>query len=492
MAAGIGAAALGFSPDGGTVAAVATSPTGDFLHAWDVAALRLRFSLSLRTRGLGVRPAFSPDGRRIACVLSDRQIGVWETFHGQPVATHRDDIGVIESIAFGRNGQELLAADRDGAVKAWNATDEPGSRVLDAGGIVYQLAVSPDARWIAGVVIPPGPTTELKAAPVVKLWDATGRLVRSFSDPEAARDGESHFGMVSWGRRGDAFVFAQVSVTAPINGKRTFTRGKLIAWDREGNELFRREEKGLALAYSSVHPEASRVAASRERVPRAYPMLYTGQETVVWDLKSGRVVTTIPDCNLSPVLDPQGHRLAGYSRSSDGSWRLCLWDVETGAEITRVELPPTGREPMPFPLLFSPDGRRVAATLHTGRPFDAAEIRRCQLVLWDTTSGRLTRLGDAMGARAFSADGSRIAAVYGGQYSDATSAEVGLWDVATGRQVLLLKGHGLNTAPAANGIAFSPDGRRIVSAVGRRAEANVDTLQVEIRTWDATPWTGTP
>lgn len=108
-------------------------------------------------------------------------------------------------------------------------------------------------------------------------------------------------------------------------------------------------------------------------------------------------------------------------------------------------------------------------------------------MLWDTSNGQLTRLGDAGGERAFNADGSRIAAVYGGQYSDATSASVGLWDVATGRQVLLLKGHSLNTAPAANGIAFTPDGHRIVSAVGRRTEANGDTLQVEIRTWDATP-----
>ena len=489
-ASGIGAAALAFSPDGATLAAVATDPTGDFLHAWDVASARLRFSIPLRSRGVGVRAVFSPDCRRIACVLNDRQVGVWETSHGQPVATHRDDIGVIQSIAFGRDGRELLAADHDGTVKAWSAVDAPGSPVLDAGGIVHDLAVSPDARWIVGVVVPLGPTTELHATPVVKLWDAAGRLVRSFGDPEAARDGESYGGRVSWSPRGDSFVFGQVSLSAPVNGKRTFTRGKLIAWDREGNELFRREEKGLALTYSSLRSDASRVAASRERVLRSYPMLYSGQETVVWDLKTGRVVTTIPDCNLSPVLDPQGRRLAGFARSSDGSWRLGLWDVETGAEITCVELPPTG--PMPFPLQFSPDGLRVAATLHTGRPFDAAEIRRGQLGLWDTSSGQFTRLGDAIGARAFSADGARIAGVYGSQYSDGTSAEVGLWDVATGRQVLLLKGHGLNTARMANGVAFSPDGRRIVSAAARSDVVEVGPSQVEIRTWDATPWTGTP
>ena len=88
------------------------------------------------------------------------------------------------------------------------------------------------------------------------------------------------------------------------------------------------------------------------------------------------------------------------------------------------------------------------------------------------------------------ADGSRIAGVYGGQYSDATSAEVGLWDLATGRQVLLLKGHGLNTARMANSVAFSPDAGRIVSAAARSDVVEVGPSQVEIRSWDATPVSG--
>ena len=91
----------------------------------------------------------------------------------------------------------------------------------------------------------------------------------------------------------------------------------------------------------------------------------------------------------------------------------------------------------------------------------------------------------------FSPDGSRIACLYGSGLSSApVPTEVGLLDAWTGRQVLALKGHGLNTTSWYGGIAFSPDGHRILSAVGRNPFANGPGKQAEIRLWDATPWKG--
>ena len=62
-----------------------------------------------------------------------------------------------------------------------------------------------------------------------------------------------------------------------------------------------------------------------------------------------------------------------------------------------------------------------------------------------------------------------------------------LWDAATGRQVLALKGHSVNTFSRSSGIAFSPDGRRILSAVERRRIATGPAVELEVRLWDATP-----
>ena len=86
-------AALCFSPDGKTLAAVAAYPTGDVLHVWDAGTARSRFSIPLRSRGLRTSAAFSPDGRRIACVLNGLQMGVWDVAEGKQLAVYQDEIG---------------------------------------------------------------------------------------------------------------------------------------------------------------------------------------------------------------------------------------------------------------------------------------------------------------------------------------------------------------------------------------------------------------
>lgn len=87
------------------------------------------------------------------------------------------------------------------------------------------------------------------------------------------------------------------------------------------------------------------------------------------------------------------------------------------------------------------------------------------------------KLGRAQGAVVFSPDGARLAA-HIARYPQ--PAEVGLWDVATGRQLLVLKGHA--GVSMLGGFAFSPSGDRIVSTA-----LLLGTNAVEVKTWDATP-----
>jgi WD40 repeat protein len=68
-----------------------------------------------------------------------------------------------------------------------------------------------------------------------------------------------------------------------------------------------------------------------------------------------------------------------------------------------------------------------------------------------------------------SADGRRLAVAHG-QF---LKGEVKVWDVATGRELLTLRGFGSNLTH----VEFSPDGRRL-AAVGRLGE---------VRVWDAGP-----
>src|SRR5262249_38716762 len=99
-----------------------------------------------------------------------------------------------------------------------------------------------------------------------------------------------------------------------------------------------------------------------------------------------------------------------------------------------------------------------------------------QLVVGDLASGGLVKLGRAQRAVVFSPDGTRLAA-YSALVPQA--AEVSLWDVATGRPLLVLKGH--TGVSSLDGIAFSPNGDRIVSTA-----TLMGTKAVEVKPGDAT------
>jgi serine/threonine protein kinase/WD40 repeat protein len=491
----INTAALRFSPDGKTLAASAAYPTEDFLHVWDAETKRSRFSIPLRSQGLMTAPSFDPAGHQIACVLNGLQIGVWDVAHGLQVAVHQDDITSIYALSFGRNGRELIAADNWGTVKIWDASEEADVHVLDAQARVLKVSVSPDARWIASIVTQKAPTPR-GSTPVVKLWDSKGRFIRSFGRSEPARDGEATGGWLSWSPRGDRIALAQDGIIRSEKSGASASvwsrsRGAITVWALDGKELFHLREEGERFSSCSLGLDGGRVAAAGIRdidYPEVDPR---AAHSRVWDVGSGRIITTIPGCYLA-VLDPLGRRLAGFATASDGSPYACVWDAETGSEITRLEHLDPKLEPFADSLAFSPDGRAVAASIYLRSPGSGPSTPRKCLAVWDIATGKIIqRMPDRSGTIVFSPDGSRIACVYGSSSIPVSAAaQVGLWDAATGWQLLALDGHGSNTLSSYSGIAFSPDGRKLVSAVGRSKLMGGIGEQIEFRTWDSTPRAG--
>ncbi len=482
---------LGFSPLELALAAVATQPAGDVLQVWDVKTGRSRFSIPLQSRSESTQAplgaAFSPDGRRIACALNLHQLGVWDATNGKQLAVYQGQLTWVVAVAFSRDGRKLLAADRAGTVKVWDAADGSDALVLNDGARAADPAVSPDGQRIAALVRERGSST------VVKVWDATGRVLHSLPARSTARaDVAISFSNVAWSERGDRIVCIANPVTERNGSPRKPEElaGGLTVWDLDGKDLFNLDEEGIAYHFPVLSPDGSRVASARFRRITGEGIELQGQADVrVWDVAAGRALFTIPDGALV-TFDPRGDRLAGFARNADRSVRACLWDAVTGEERARLDLPAgTFRAES---VAFSPNGRQIAATI--GRR-EGPDLRafRFELVVWDVASGKVRELGEAFSSIVFSPDGSRIAATMRSSsrllFGPGTP-QIGLWDALTGRQVLVLKGHAVGETPTSHGLAFSSDGERIVSAVERSPNGVGGARQTEVKVWDATPWAG--
>ncbi|MBI2926534.1 MAG: serine/threonine protein kinase [Verrucomicrobia bacterium] len=160
----------------------------------------------------------------------------------------------------------------------------------------------------------------------------------------------------------------------------------------------------------------------------------------IWEATSGQELRTL-----------QGHmaEISSVAFSPEGRWIVTgsadktarVWELSSGQELLTLQ----GHMAGISSVAFSPDGQRIV----TGSGDQTAK-------LWDAANGQglLTLKGHAaeVTSIAFSPDGERI--VTG---SDDGTAKV--WETDTGREVLSLQGH----AGKVQSVVFSPDGLRIVS-----------------------------
>jgi WD40 repeat protein len=366
------------------------------------------------------------------------------------------------AVTFSRDGRQLLSADATEAVKVWEAQPRADALLLKPGGMSWYTAVSPDAQRIA--------TFARGQASDVQVWDLTGRQLLSLKRSTAvAREGELNR-VLAFSPRGDRLAFcSSTSLDGALDGVNV--RGGLAVWDAAGKELLNVDEEGVGFGMVALSPDGTRVAACSS--PGSWNGTPKKMTVRVWEIASGQQLLATQPASAHALsamtFSPDGTRLAAVLGSIGQPSQILVLDATTGKECARWH----GRNGLGTGIAFSPDGRRVAATVGDYR-------NHGELIVGDVESGGLMNLGRAQGAVVFSPDGTRLAA-----YSALLPqpAEVCLWDVATGRQLLVLKGHAGSSSLDA--LAFSPTGDRIVSTASLPA-----TNAVEVKTWDATPLPG--
>jgi WD40 repeat protein/tRNA A-37 threonylcarbamoyl transferase component Bud32 len=435
---------VAFHPNGQWLASGGDDKT---VKVWDLATGQEKRTLSGDAR-LVYSVAFSPDGRLLVSAGCDKTIKVWDATAGALKETLRAHQDPVARVAFSRDGRLLASASEDQTVKLWNTTTWQELHTLAGHGAFSSAEFSPDGQRVATA----------GNDGIIRVWDVnTAREILTLR-----------------GHDGNA-----LSAAFSPDGRRIASAGieTVKIWDAGSSQE--------VLALQGISPMAS-VALSADGLRAAAG---SDAQIQVWDVRTGLLLKTLKGHTnwvKCVTFSPQGTLLA--SASSDKSIRL--WDVTTGQQQAVLR----GHTSDVLAVVFSPDGRRLASagndgtvkiwdpvagvalrTLagHTaqvsclafspdGRQLASASSlvksgsRDNTVIIWDPDTGERRTLCEnapPVASVAFSPDGQRLATV-----GDETDAKV--WDVQTGDEVLVLKGH----TNSLQSVVFSPDGRRIATA----------------------------
>ncbi len=444
-----GLTALALSPDGRVLVSGSgfEDPT---IRVWDTATGRLLVRLDGHN-GWVCKLAFAKDGRRLISSATDQSIRFWDTSTWTETQALRGHTDEVHALAISETAQLLASASKDGDLMLWK---EDGKSTVDGYNRLPENLRVNEVKPLDHsrlLLLPPG-----RPAEVVDLKSDS-----STSMPE-------------------------IGISTDVLNR--FGTNILCHWDGT-NQIFVRELRGAELIQHG--------AVSLETGTRPAGFIYnTARQLLAWteESSSASLYLTSPAApgprrelgsNVSGLIpfrfSEDGNYLSAVTRGMDS---LRAWSVETGEIVASVEgiirdatfasggrvlvaaiargsdhevefhdLAHPGLLPRRIPgkhfassLAVSPDGGLVALSTRGG-----------QVRLFDSTKRELIgslhgHLNAAFGI-AFSADGRRLVSASGGREA------VKLWDVGTRQELLTLSG----TGSLLDAVRWSADGDVILA-----------------------------
>jgi WD40 repeat protein len=415
---------LAFSPHGQRVVAGSADEAtkqarGGIIKVFELANGHVSVTLGGMTGGVN-SVAFSPDEKLIASASGDPgkpgELRLWDTDEGSDPVLLTGHTGMIHSVAFSPDGKRVVSGGADKTIRLWDPVKGTEIGAFKGHSLkVTSVAFSPDGKSVVSG----------SADGTVRIWDADN------SSPPLAAKGNAKSAAVSIPKRGHGYAMrdlpreVKVPVATPLLTLGGKSQVQTAAFSPDGKQI---------------------ITGSRESTLK------------LWDAEKGTEIRTFSGHGnevRGVAFSPDGTHVA--SASGDGTVKV--WEVENGKEVLTIKVVMNYVNGV----AFTPDGKQIAT---------AASGNDGPVKVWDAATGKLLQAFKAEGENvwsrtvAFSPDGKLIAADY--------STIVKVWEVESGKLVWSLVGHSGNVS----GLAFSPDGKRIVSSGGR------PSVSGEIKVWN--------
>ncbi|KAK3818744.1 MAG: WD40-repeat-containing domain protein [Benniella sp.] len=394
--------------------------------------------------GIVTSVAYSPQGNQIASASRNSALKLWDVETGDCLHTLTGHTLTINCVVYSPTGKQVASGSEDWTVRLWDVETGECSRILDRymGHVekVVPFAFSPKGNQVA--------STQYHQ---VLLWDAeTGRSLHTLED-------RSNISAIVFSPQGDLLASTGDDSTIRLWDVETGACLRMLTGHSRGITSVVFSPKGDRIVSSSpdmtvrlwdVEFRTSRRTSSGHNVsvhmvkcsPKGDQFASCSDDMTVrlWDVETGTCQHILRDQTRCVEYSPQGHQIATCSRDKT----VRLWDVHTGG-CTHILV---GHSDQVNKVVYSPQGNQLASCS------DDQTVR-----LWDVGSGEClhTLTGHTSPIRdvVYSPNGKQITTCS----QDATR----LWDITTGRVCLqTLDGH----EEMVTCIVYSHRGDLVVSA----------------------------